>query len=114
MSVSCAARIASFQFACTGDSVDETIRVPIWIAFRTQSEGGGHRAAIDHAAGGDHRHFHFLANERQQHHRRDIARVLEATALPAFDHEAIDTCLDSAQGCFQGRHDVEDDETGLF
>jgi hypothetical protein len=54
------------------------------------------------------------ADERQQDHGRDLARVLEAAALAAFDDEAVDAAIDGAQRGLERGHDVEDGESGRF
>ena len=107
MSVSFAARIASFQFCVhralgRGDHARAHLH-----ALGAQGEGRGHGAAVDDAAGGDHRHADLRADQRQQHHRRHLARVLEAAALAALDDQAVDAGVDRLQRRRQRRHDVE-------
>jgi hypothetical protein len=72
-----------------------------------ERERRGHRRAVDHPAGGDDRHVDLRPHERQQHHRRDVARVLEAAALAALHHEPVDAGVDAFSAAVQRRHDVE-------
>ena len=97
MSVSAAPTIASFQLSCTGDSAADTMRRAHLHALGAERERGRHRPAVADAAGGDHRHVDLRADERQQHHRGDVARVLEPAALAAFDDEPVDAGVDRLQ-----------------
>ncbi len=66
-------------------------------ALGAEREGRRHRSAVADAAGRDDRHVDLRADQRQQHHGRDVARVLEAAALAAFDHEPVDAGVDRLQ-----------------
>src|SRR3979409_2302772 len=81
VSVSAASTTACFQLLCTGDSVEDTMRVPIWMPSAPEGEAVGHRRAVEHPTGRDDRHVDPRAHQREQHHRGDITRVLEATTL---------------------------------
>ena len=97
MSVSAAATIACFQFSCTGDSAADTMRVPICTPSAPSANAAAIARPSHDAAGGDDRHVDLRADERQQHHGRDVARVLEAAALAALDDEAVDAGVDRLQ-----------------
>ena len=112
VSVSAASSTACFMFQCTPDSCDDSIRVPIC----TPSAPSANAAAIERPSAmppaATIGTSSFDAIERQQHHRRDVARVLEPGALAALDDEPVDAGVDGALGALERRHDVEDDQPG--
>jgi hypothetical protein len=57
----------------------------------TQGKGGGHGGAVGDAAGGDNRHIELSTDLGEQHDCGDWFGALEASALTAFDHQAVDT-----------------------
>ncbi len=81
--------IAFFQFSCTGDSADETMRVPIWMPSAPSAKAAAivRPSTMPPAAMTG---TLTLLTERQQDHGRHLARVLEPSALAALDDEAVD------------------------
>jgi hypothetical protein len=54
------------------------------------------------------------ADEGQEDHGGNLARVLEAAAFAAFHHQPVDAGSDRLEGGFQRRHDMEHDEARTF
>ena len=79
-----------------------------------EREACGHRASVADAAGGNDRNVDLRGNEGDQHHRADIARVLEAAAFAAFDNEAVDSRSHGLQRRCQCWNHVEHGEAGVF
>jgi hypothetical protein len=79
-----------------------------------QGEGGGHAAAVADAARGDQRHVDPGADGLQQHQGRDLLGVLEAAALGALDHQAVDAGLDAFDRRVDGGHGVIDHDPGVL
>ena len=82
-------------------------------AFGSQGEGGGHRNAVDDPAGRDDGKIEGPADLRQQDHGRDRSGALEASAFAAFDHEAVDSCVDGLLRGAQRRDHVEHGDPGV-
>ena len=114
VSVSCAAMIAFFQFCMHRRFRGRDHARAHLDAFGAEREGRRHGASIDHAAGRDDRHVDLLADQRQQHHGGDLARVLEAAAFAAFDDQPVDAGIDGAQRRLERRHDMEHGEPRLL
>jgi heme a synthase len=89
VSVSSAATMALLPVLVHRRLGAETMRVPICTP-RRPARRRRPWSPVDDAAGGDDRHVHLRADERQQHHGGHVARVLEAAALAALDHQPVD------------------------
>jgi hypothetical protein len=55
-----------------------------------EREGRRHAASVADAANGADWQVDMVADQRDQHHRRDKVRVLKSSALAALDHKAVD------------------------
>ena len=76
--------------------------------FGPERERRRHRGAVEHAAGGDDGDVDLRSDQRQQHHRGDVARVLEPAALSALDDQPVDAGIDGLERAVQRRYDMED------
>ena len=68
----------------------------------TQCKGGRHASTVADSARRDQRDIHLLADGLKQDQRGDLLRILETPALGAFDHEAINACINALLRQFQG------------
>ena len=55
-----------------------------------------------------------LERTRGQDHGGHVARILETASFAAFDDQTVDTGVDGLEGGRQGRHDMEDRQTGVL
>ena len=81
---------------------------------RAERERGRHRPSVADASGCDDREVNPRCDQRDEHHRAHLTRVLEAAAFAALDHESIDSGINGLQGGRQRRHHVEDGDPGVL
>ena len=114
MSVSFAARMASFQLEWTGLSAAETIRVPICTPSAPSAKAAAmlRPSTMPPAAITGTRTFEQTSGSSTI--ECDLARILEPAALAALDHQPIDPGVDRLQRRRQRRHDMEHGQAGLF